>query len=214
MGNAKFWGARAHIRYNNRTFNIFGSKYRVETEKIIFNKYAIFIFILIIGVSIIFVKLGETYFPTLIKRSRMFIEAHGEYTGRPERFAVAIDLWLRSPLWGIGSGQFAMGLHGNDIRDYPHNILLELMAETGVLGLSIFSIILYRSIRKAKKLIQNSNLQKKYMGRFLITMLAFTFWNAMVSGDINDNRELFVIIGIILGIMPGLNYGKEIGKNT
>lgn len=96
------------------------------------------------------------------------------------------------PLGG-GWGYFARISNGPDLfgdgrSAYPHNLLLEIALEAGwipavlVLGLIIMALITYvASARTAQTLT-------------FFVLFIFSLVNAMVSGDINDNRLLWVLI--------------------
>ncbi len=91
---------------------------------------------------------------------------------------------------GYGWGGFSdvVPLHLSD--RYPHNILLEVFLEAGWLaGLYLLLLILRAFVRLAHS-------RREPDGLLVITLLVFSLANAMVSGDINDNRLLFAVIGV------------------
>ncbi len=124
-------------------------------------------------------------------------------TSRTERYPVTIKIVQENPL-GVGSGNWAY--HHNrfaDTRlrltDYPHNILLEISSEWGLICFFIFSLliilILYRIfsfylIYPKKDLVDELN--------FWIAFFVFTFINSNISGDLSDSRMLFVSIASVL----------------
>jgi O-antigen ligase len=113
------------------------------------------------------------------------------------RVEIAGLSWERiqtAPL-GIGWGGFASTI--DFIEQYPHNILLEVALEAGWLaGLiligasSIAAFRLYRATRE--------------LGVGVLAVFIFAAGNALVSGDVNDNRLLFVMVavGLALGSQP------------
>ncbi|PTL37772.1 O-antigen ligase family protein [Alkalicoccus saliphilus] len=63
---------------------------------------------------------------------------HGNVTGRMYLYETALNAFGANPIFGIGVGQYAeVALH-----DYPHNLILELLAEMGIVGLLLFIIAL------------------------------------------------------------------------
>ena len=80
--------------------------------------------------------------------------------------------FLDSPVLGKGVGSF---LHYG--HTYPHNIVLELMAETGLLGLVLFLIAL-----RPRSMFSFNN-------RFAVYML-FSLITTMFSGDLEKNAYL------------------------
>lgn len=118
------------------------------------------------------------------------------------RFAIissAIDGFLSFPtvLIGLGIGGFSDYYSQlDDMRGiiYPHNILLETAVELGLFALIAISAWLFFSIRKIYRMPEKESFYKMTF----LALLVFTFFNAMVSGDFNDNRMLFFSIGTIL----------------
>ncbi|MCA9755423.1 MAG: hypothetical protein KDA27_06455 [Candidatus Eisenbacteria bacterium] len=51
---------------------------------------------------------------------------------------VVYDQGLLPGLWGLGTGGFAAAAGVGDIRAYPHNILLEIWVELGLVGVLVF----------------------------------------------------------------------------
>jgi O-antigen ligase len=100
------------------------------------------------------------------------------------------------PLFGLGVGGFSVHYaHFDDIRGfYPHNILLEVLVEMGLPALiSVVAWIAY-AIRRLYKSQNDENLLTTTL---LFSLLVFNFFNALVSGDLNDNRLLYFSIGTI-----------------
>lgn len=113
------------------------------------------------------------------------------------RLAVMRDAWqlfVTRPFLGWGTGAVSAFGAGRE-QLYPHNILLELAAETGLVGVSLylilFAMVFYRLL---KKIGSTSHQQPIWMA--LMAMLLFTLLNAMVSGDLNANRDLFLFSGV------------------
>lgn len=121
--------------------------------------------------------------------------------------SVDVRLWLyRESLvavWehpeGLGWGGLAERLY--PLQLYPHNIVLEVIAEGGWIPGAVFLGVL--SVGFTRTLI---------CVRYPAAIAAFgllLYWtlNAMVSGDINDNRALFAMLGVAL-VIPAITGGK------
>jgi len=63
----------------------------------------------------------------------------------------ALGMFLSSPLIGVGYGNFGglVELPGEEIRRDVHNIYLQLLAETGVIGFAVFALLMAVSLRAA-----------------------------------------------------------------
>lgn len=109
---------------------------------------------------------------------------------RVEAISRSWDLIQYNPL-GIGWGGFAreVALWGSDARQYPHNIVVEVALEAGWFAAIVFIAYLVVSTRRAW-----THPDKLYV----LPLVSFVVLNAMVSGDVNDNRIMFGVIAIAL----------------
>ena len=83
-------------------------------------------------------------------------------------------------------------------HDYPHNLLLEIINEYGVLaGILLLLFIIHVSYIGFAKMMNNiKNGSSLYP--FLFYLWIFLFLNAMLSGSLNDSRLLIVTACCIL----------------
>lgn len=94
---------------------------------------------------------------------------------------------------GLGSGGYMTYINSTDSRAYPHNILLESMAELGLLGLMLtLSLIVIAIFRYFKY-----HRVKNFYSITLFVLFLYSLLNAMTSGDFNDNRVLFFFIALL-----------------
>lgn len=114
---------------------------------------------------------------------------------RIQAFQYAYEFWQEKPFLGHGIGSYPILRMTGDVRLYPHNIILEILSEIGLVGLLLFlgfiSFGLF-CLGPWKTIYKDP-------WRILILML-FTnvLINAMISGDIPDNRILFGIVGLMV----------------
>jgi len=147
---------------------------------------------------------GQELFPTLVSRTRIALTGVDiSLLTRLELYRAALALWGESPIWGKGSGQFGLVVAGEDIRSYPHNIVLELGAETGIIGVFIFVIMVGVAFVEGLRGVYSNNGLSKTVARYSLVISCFALLNAMVSGDINDNRVLFTTLAL-LALTPRL----------
>lgn len=161
-------------------------------------RYALRLSVVMFCVLVILGIFGRDLFATLGFRMQVLI--HGGGTSALTRLAFyreALDLWARSPIWGNGVGEFAIVVRGQDVPVYPHNIILELGAETGLIGVLVFITLLIVAFAKP---VINLSAQRgitKTVTRYLLVACCFVLLNTMVSGDINGNRILFTWIALV-----------------
>lgn len=130
------------------------------------------VFLLLLGIGM------DEYF---IRGEASFFEE----TNVSSRVALYKSAWndfIESPILGKGIGNYNHYRHS-----YPHNIILELLAETGLLGLALFFIAL-----KPKNMFRFKNTFSVHMLFALITTL--------FSGDLAGNSYL-VVFSILASLL-------------
>lgn len=67
---------------------------------------------------------------------------------RPNYLRVAFQVWLSAPFFGVGLMGFApVGFLGEGPGGHPHNLILQILAETGLVGLALFLLFLWSAYR-------------------------------------------------------------------
>ena len=108
-------------------------------------------------------------------------------TTRIQLYHLAWHQTLIAPL-GSGLGSFATIAPTGFF--YPHDIGLEVLSEAGlVFGGAFIAWLAWRLLRARR-------LAFGFTGSAIFGILTFTLVNAIVSGDLNDNRTLFFAIGL------------------
>jgi len=120
-------------------------------------------------------------------------------------------------LFGTGVGSWPVFYYGNDARAYPHNLLLEITFEEGLLGLAAFVLFFvaigtttYRTYQVAGRAFS-----------VVPIIILYSFTVSMFSGDLDDNRLLWLWAGVALATCrnvflarisrapyPGLSYER------
>jgi O-antigen ligase len=80
-----------------------------------------------------------------------------------------------------------------DRRGFPHNVFAELLTEGGLVALFWFLALLAAAFRP----LSLDRLRQDPQALCAVMLFACTLLNAMVSGDIPDNRALFMMIGVL-----------------
>jgi O-antigen ligase len=147
------------------------------------------------------------YFATTLMRLELLQIERGE-VGRLERFRVAWDVISRFPemLMGLGIGGFSVAYAGfDDYRgDYPHNVFLEVGSELGAIGVgALAAMVLWSFVRAQSNMRRAASIDEGYTANALLALLAFSLVNASISGDVNDNRFLFAVMGTVSAYESG-----------
>jgi O-antigen ligase len=85
---------------------------------------------------------------------------------------------------------------GRDTRDYPHNLFLETMFEEGVVGQVLLLLFLYLLAVAIRRTLITTNSQYGVLAGLLIYCVSVS----MFSGDLDDNRLLWLWAGIIMAV--------------
>jgi O-antigen ligase len=113
-------------------------------------------------------------------------------SGRLELFHQAIDMFSENVFLGNGLGSFGLYHTGSDIKSHPHNILLELLSETGLVSVLIFFVFILSIF---KKLINND---------IIMIVSLYSFMNMMKSNSFEELRIFFGFLAV------GLLYAREV----
>lgn len=105
------------------------------------------------------------------------------------------DLFLKNPILGIGLGSFGIVVTGIDQRVSPHNFLLEIIVEQGLIGFILFMLFFIPFIIFVcrKLLFADEPIFYTLVGLFIYELI-----NALKSSSITEHRLFFALIGICI----------------
>ena len=116
---------------------------------------------------------------------------------RFEFWSMSLQAWfssITSFFIGLGAGGFSSLFIWRDWRWYPHNLIFEIIAELGMVGLVIGVLFIIKSYQIINKGIQRGSFTDH--SALWVAGTVVMFIAAQFSGDINDNRILWMFIGI------------------
>lgn len=124
-------------------------------------------------------------------------DAGGTGNDRIAIWKATLQMIKEHPILGIGTGSFQYTYEVKDVTyRYPHNIVLEVMVEQGIPGtvlwLAFYLTVLHFAFHGFWRKPQANGLY--LLG---LSMLVFGTVNALLSGDIADNNNIFVAAGLI-----------------
>jgi len=141
------------------------------------------IYFLLFGVS------NEIFDRGFNRMERMFSDG-GSALQRLELFKFAFfahgDSFFKT-IFGGGFGSFGIEHQGIDFRAYPHNIILEVFFELGVIGvlcLICFGALIYRSAAGRKTVF--------------FWIFIFFFINSLKSSSLIDHWQMLLYLGLVL----------------
>ncbi len=117
----------------------------------------------------------------------LYLTFDQQYTsGRTELYRQAYDMGRINPVFGVGLNGYR-----NYVGIYPHNILLEVFAEGGTIGLVLFGSVL---LSAGVGLLQ----MRGRLNAAAVAAAAHAFASAQVSGDLYDSRGIFLLLAFAL----------------
>jgi hypothetical protein len=125
---------------------------------------------------------------------------HQEY-----RMAIARQGWVElqsSPIWGIGTGHFRYNEGPPGTRQFVHNLVGEVLIETGVVGLMIFSTYFIAGWRGLRRSAEN-RYEQKLLRHGAEGLFVFAVVCAMVSGDLTTNYLVWVSQALLVVTFSG-----------
>lgn len=136
---------------------------------------------------------------TLIENSRLIGLSDG---GRVFLIFDSFKMFVNSPFLGSGVGSFSkLYIPVDDFnRIYPHNIVMELLSENGIIGLSLFFVLLYSVI---------ANYKSNYKKRFIKNLIFFSLFSALTSLDF-PNQFLIFNLMILIVFLKNIDYENRL----
>lgn len=114
------------------------------------------------------------------------------FISRVDLISRAAILFAEYPLAGVGIGGYAVRL----LREYPHNIVMEVASELGLIGLFLWVVIIIFMLRATQS------------NRLLRVVFIQSIFYAMFSGDLGFNSE-WLLFGIVaIAVVPSKNEQK------
>lgn len=127
------------------------------------------------------------------------VASESSYTegGRMSLINLALKLFTEKPVFGYGLGSYGYYKTGSDLRAYPHNLFMEVLAELGLTGFVLLSIIITLFVLNLYKLIIKNKFKSKTLNIVLL-LVVFYLINSMVSGDLGtSNYYIYIYAGFL-----------------
>jgi hypothetical protein len=127
-------------------------------------------------------------------------------------FGFAVELFEQHPLIGAGTGGYPIlspaELGHFEANAYPHNALLQLAAEYGLVGLTIMGVLIILALTR--------RLPERTYGHAIRLLFVFYLLNAMVSSDVFDDRVTWglMMLVLLIDILPSTVPARVPSKGT
>ena len=111
-------------------------------------------------------------------------------------YRATLEAIPNQPLLGTGIGSWSKFYYGNDQRNYPHDLLMEIAFEEGLVGLAAFLALLGLSAISIVRMIGDSRSHFLVLGLLVMYCVIVSLF----SGDLDDNRVLWLWMGVALSV--------------
>ena len=171
-----------------------------KRKKISVLKVILILSVIIASMYLIINKAGNSF--ALQRMLMVFSSDLGISTsGRGIFYQMAINKFVESPIFGYGVGAYANSF---GYYVYPHNIILEILNDFGLIGLIVFLIFMVKTFKNLGKMLKQDKSKQFVTFLFInsFTMLMFSssylidaqFWMSFVlvyayNGRLNVNFE-------------------------
>lgn len=109
---------------------------------------------------------------------------------------LGVRMFSQHPVFGVGVDGFRF-LSPNPLTyNYPHNLFLELGSELGMFAAFAFVALAFCSFREILKQLGDPRLRANPLVPTVFLLLIYVFLDAMQSGDINDLRFMWFVLGL------------------
>lgn len=120
-------------------------------------RYTFLILLFFIAMIILLPLLFNPYSVDLVKRILFFASDAGAID-RKFLWSAALRMFIAKPIFGVGLGTFMENYHIFWVRPtgeiaYAHNCYLQTLAETGIIGLGAFLLLLFIWLRKTLEIL-------------------------------------------------------------
>ncbi len=156
---------------------------------------------LLLGSGLVSIYLIARFVPgEAVQRSFSFFLGTGSGRSsnqRTELWQEAWQLFTEHPFLGSGVGGFALR---DPIYVYPHNILLEALAELGIIGFVLVGSFLALAIRSAVSVWRFSAGPDREDAALVLALFTLAFVNAMLSDPIEAMSAVWLTVGLVYGL--------------
>lgn len=154
-----------------------------------------------VGAAMLLISIGIY---GVISKNSLIDQAVGEKESLAERvnragvWSAAVTRISEKPLLGHGLGGYYMGIRLDDLSLYPHNVFLELLVETGILGTILIVAPVVIAVSRRRPF---GSLFATTSGESLMPFALYCF---IIANMTRDLRESSVLFGICMALWPGL----------
>lgn len=115
---------------------------------------------------------------------------------RTDMLELGSRLIWEHPATGVGVGGYAFFSRNPLLFGWPHNLLVEIAAELGLLALCIFLAQLLWAGWEGVQQIMDRGFPFRQLSVAVLALIMFDSVQMIKSGNINDNRDIWLLMGL------------------
>jgi O-antigen ligase len=171
--------------------------------------------LMVLGVVVLSVALASQIVPgdAMDRAASVIVGGSGglDSNGRTELWAQAWSLFAENPWLGIGTGGFAAV---SPLEVYPHNLVLEVAAEFGLLGLVPLVLALIAGVVAIARSVRAPLATDRGLSVLVAALFTAALVNAMFSTDITANSDVWLLLGLGVGLASRVPAGRPASWRT
>jgi len=165
------------------------------------NLKAVIIVALFLGITILAFRYYLSISRGMVAERFGLAEIQKGIMDRVEMIKVSLKGWANSPILGTGPGDFAVQMEGANIMRYPHNVILEVLNELGLIGLIPYLVLLYYGFR-SMKLLSRPELDGSRFKMYAVIVLGvfvYHFIQSFKGGSYAGSNIFYLSWGAVIG---------------
>jgi O-antigen ligase len=116
---------------------------------------------------------------------------------RERHWDSAVAVFASRPVVGVGVGGYAVEDGRSDVRWFPHNIILEALAELGMIGATLLIAALTFVLLLGWRTVLHGEGDHRLHGAAAVAAFLILLLQALVTDDLADNRCLWLAAALV-----------------
>ena len=117
-------------------------------------------------------------------------DPEGSFGSRLRYLGGSLEIIREAPWFGVGTGAWGPRSGLGNSESYPHNILVEILTELGLVGLVLVCLPMVRFPRGDAR----AGVEARVLRFGLLGLVVFWLVNVQLSGDLVDSRSLWFFV--------------------
>ncbi|MFH1370574.1 MAG: O-antigen ligase family protein [Planctomycetota bacterium] len=166
------------------------------------NLKAVIAVILFIGITIFAFKYYLSISRGVVTERFGLYEIQKGLMDRVDMIRISMRGWASSPILGTGPGGFNVQMEGVIATRYPHNLVLEVANELGLIGLIPYLVMLYYGLRSIKVLSgpESDHSEFKTYAAIIFGGFIYHFIASFKTGSYAGSHMFYLFWGATIGM--------------